>query len=188
MFAKIEEGPKKSITLTVEGEDPARFFKKEPGSHRIQRIPPTESNGRIHTSIVNVLVLEKFETKSININQSDVVVTYYKDSGAGGQHRNRTFSGVRLQYNGIKIECCDTRNQGKNRQIAFDRLKEKLKQKAEEEAKIKNNIIIDHQNQNKGKRGDFERNYNFPRDEIKQGGNKFSLSKFMRGDLSQIYK
>jgi peptide chain release factor 1 len=172
----------------VEGEDPLKFFKKEIGSHRIQRVPPTESNGRVHTSIVNVLVLEKKETKQININPSEVIITYYKDSGAGGQHKNRTFSCVRLQYKGIKIECGDTRNQGKNKQIAFDRLKEKIKQKQIEEDNIKNNIIIESQNYNKGNRGDFERNYNFPRDEIKQGGNKFSLSRFMRGDLSQIYK
>jgi peptide chain release factor 1 len=178
----------KQMEIIVSGKEPKKFFYKESGTHRIQRIPPTENKGRVHTSILNVVILEKQEEKEIKLNEKDLVYSYYKASGAGGQHRNKTMSGVRVQYQGITVECCDTRDQVKNKKLAILRLQERLRlrQDKEEECKIVEKINM--QNPQKGKRGDFGRNYNFPRDEIKQDGEKYSLSKFLRGNLSDIYK
>jgi peptide chain release factor 1 len=151
-------------------------------------IPPTEVKGRAHTSIVNVVISKKQKEINIQIDKSKIKTTYYKDSGPGGQHKNKTLSGVRLQYDGLTIECCDTRDQRKNKEIAYERLEQKLKERAERnryQEQLKN---IQEQNPDNGKRGDFERNYNFFRNEIKQGNDKYQLSKFLKGDLSDIYK
>lgn len=115
-------------------------------------------------------------------------MSYYKDSGKGGQHRNKTLSGVRIQYKDIKIECCDTRDQRKNKEIAFQRLEEKIRDKEIEYVQSEIKKQCKKQNANKGKRGDFTRNYNFPRNEISQDGCKVSLKKFLKGDLDILYE
>ena len=97
-------------------------------------------------------------------------------------------SGVRLQYDGITVECCEGKVQGKNKEIAFKRLRQRLSRQIEDKAGEERERQCKSQNPNKGKRGDYSRNYNFPRNEVKQDGKKFSLSKFMRGDLTKIYK
>ncbi len=96
-------------------------------------------------------------------------------------------SGVRLQYSGITIECCDTRDQRKNKEIAFERLEEKLKQRELGIEREKKEREMSKQNPNCGKRGNFLRNYNYMRDEVSQDGNKYKLSQFLRGNLEKLY-
>jgi len=133
-------------------------------------------------------LLEKPENLIEEINKSEVKISYYKDSGKGGQHRNKTLSGVRLQYKDFKIECCDTRDQYKNKEIAFERLREKIKY--EEVQKIDKKIQDQYskQNTNKGKRGNFTRNYSFIRNEIAQDKTKTSLKSFLKGNLDSLYE
>lgn len=202
------------------GDQCYNAFQNESGIHRVQRIPPTEAKGRVHTSIINVVVLngaineakipQNMESRhlsrqsgAINENESfaspnraktnynildnkDLRITYYKASGAGGQHRNKTMSGVRLQYKDEIIECCEGRSQHKNKEIAFKRLEEILHKKK----KIKNKEILvkqeRKQNKNKGKRGNFHRNYNFQRNEISQNGYTYPLKEFMKGKVDII--
>lgn len=114
-------------------------------------------------------------------------MSYYKDSGKGGQHRNKTLSGVRLQYDDLIITCCDTRDQRKNKEIAFEKLKERLKQAETEKVERLISNQYKTQNKNKGKRGNFDRNYNYPRNEITQNNLKVDLSKFMKGNFKGLY-
>lgn len=154
--------------------------------HKIQRVPPTESKGRRHTSIINVLLLDSLEEVEINIDWNRVVVSYYKDSGAGGQHRNKTMSGTRLQYDGITVECCETRDQRKNKEIAKERLFEKLKKIEFKRVREISKNQIDSQNQNKGNRGGCLRNYDFMRGIVEQNESKITIKDFMKGRLEAL--
>lgn len=131
--------------------------------------------------------MSKPEASIIDLDKSKVVVSYYKDSGKGGQHRNKTLSGVRLQYDDLIITCCDTRDQRKNKEIAFEKLKERLKQAETEKVERLISNQYKTQNKNKGKRGNFDRNYNYPRNEITQNNLKVDLSKFMKGNFKGLY-
>lgn len=164
------------------------FFSKEVGIHKVQRVPPTESKGRVHTSILNVLLLKIPEVKPVEINEKEVKITFYKDSGAGGQHRNKTMSGVRLQYQGETIECCDERDQRRNKAIAFDRLRERLEEREDKKNRISIQSEINEQNWNKGSRGSCNRNYDFKCGLAYQDGQNYKLKKIMKGDLSEIYE
>lgn len=164
------------------------FFSKEVGVHKIQRVPPTESRGRVHTSILNVLLLKVSEVKEVEIIESDVKISYYKDSGAGGQHRNKTMSGVRLQYQGEIVECCDERDQRRNKAIAYERLRERLEEHNQRKAKIQLQSEIEEQNWNKGSRGSCNRNYDFKCGLAHQDGKSYKLKQIMKGDLSAIYE
>lgn len=138
----------------------------------------------MHTSIIAVVLIENKEDKVITIEPSDVRITYYKDSGNGGQHRNKTLSGVRLQYRDLKIECCDTRDQRKNKEIAFERLREKIKE-TESRRLVQDNLEEQRkQNQNLGKRGNYHRNYNYKRNSVEtDDGNTFQLDRFLKGEM-----
>ena len=155
--------------------------------HRVQRVPPTERGGRTHTSIINVMVLKEKPKEDIEIDMKNVVISYYKDSGAGGQHINKTESSVRLQYMGYIVTCSQERDQRENKEIAFERLQKKMEE-------IQNNFeikrkesILSEQNPNCGKRGNFLRNYNYMRDEVLQEDKKYKLSHFLKGNLESLY-
>lgn len=184
--AYISNTSQKEIEITIEGSDANSLFSNESGTHRIQRIPPTEKKGRVQTSIVNVLVITPEAISETAIDFSKIKWSYYKDSGKGGQKRNKTLSGVRIQYEDEIVECCETRSQTKNKELALIRLKERLDKKSNQ--KQKNQISEQHQtqNQNKGKRGCFHRSYDFRKDLVYQDGKKYSLSKFMKGHLEII--
>jgi len=173
----------KQIKIRVSSKGVLKSFSQESGTHRVQRVPPTESKGRVQTSIVNVSVLTEEEMKSACIDKNSVKVSYYKDSGAGGQRRNKTMSGVRLQYKGLTVECCGTRDQRRNKEIAFERLQVRLDEKQKKKQEDEKRQSLQEQNPNYGKRGNFTRNYNFMRDEVLHDGKRFKLSKIMRGDL-----
>lgn len=201
--SKLVKETTKEICIEVEGKDASKYFSKESGVHRVQRIPPTEAKGRVHTSIINVVILCNQKKRnstsgldglksncpqaSSSLTLKDVKISYYKDSGAGGQHRNKTMSGVRLQYRDILIECCEGRSQTKNKDLAFKRLKAKLEENNRNEQNKKVSKEFNKQNKNKGKRGDYNRNYNFQRNEVVQDGKIYDLKKIMKGKLNLIY-
>jgi len=116
------------IVLEISGDDVFGRLKFESGAHRVQRIPKTESQGRVHTSAATVVVMPKFEMEEININKADLKVDTFRSSGAGGQHVNKTESGVRFTHlpTGIVAESTDGRSQIKNREIAIQRLHQKI--------------------------------------------------------------
>jgi len=116
------------IVLEISGEDVFGRLKFESGAHRVQRIPQTESQGRVHTSAATVVVMPKFEMEEININKADLKVDTFRASGAGGQHVNKTESGVRFTHlpTGLVAESTDSRSQNKNRDIAIQRLYQKI--------------------------------------------------------------
>jgi len=122
------------------------------------------------------------------IDKDLVKITYYKASGAGGQHRNKTMSGVRLQYEGHTIECCEGRDQRKNKELAYKRLYDKLVANIDAKAIVNKRQQHQAQNAQCGKRGSYLRTYDFNRGIAEQDGRQYNLKKIMRGDLSDIYE
>ena len=125
---ETELGGFKEVTFMIEGDGAYSRFKFESGVHRVQRVPETESQGRIQTSTATVAVLPEAEDVEIEINPADIIIESCKSSGAGGQHINKTESAVRLTHKptGIVIECQEERSQFKNRDKALKMLKTKL--------------------------------------------------------------
>ena len=116
------------MIFEVMGNDVFGKLKFESGAHRVQRVPKTESQGRVHTSAATVAIMPKYEMEDINIKKDDLKVDTFRSSGAGGQHVNKTESGVRFTHlpTGIVAESTDGRSQIKNRDIAMQRLYDKI--------------------------------------------------------------
>lgn len=129
----------KEITFMVEGEGAFSKLKFESGVHRVQRVPETETSGRIHTSTVTVAVLPEAEDVEIEINPSDIKIESCKSSGAGGQHINKTDSAIRITHfpTGIVVSCQNERSQHKNKDMAMKMLKSKLVELKEQEQQQK---------------------------------------------------
>ena len=163
-----EHGGFKEIISKIDGRGAYSRLKFESGAHRVQRVPETESQGRIHTSACTVAVLPEVESiDEIDINSADVRVDTYRASGAGGQHVNKTDSAVRLTHlpSGIVVECQDERSQHKNRARAMSLLQAKLldveqQKQISEQAEQRRNLV------GSGDRSQRIRTYNFPQGRV----------------------
>ena len=187
---ETELGGIKEISFMVIGDGAYSKFKFESGVHRVQRIPVTESNGRIQTSTVTVAVLPEAEEVEIEVNPADIKIESCKSSGAGGQHINKTESAVRLTHKptGIVIECDQERSQLQNKERALKILYTKLydmKQRAQDEM-----IASTRKSQvGSGDRSEKIRTYNYPQSRITDHRiNKtvFNLGAFLNGDMNDI--
>ncbi|MDG5766663.1 peptide chain release factor 1 [Balneolales bacterium ANBcel1] len=185
-----EKGGFKDVVFKLEGTDVFAEMKYESGVHRVQRVPETESQGRVHTSAATVAVLPEAEEVDITINPSDLEFEAYRASGAGGQHVNTTDSAVRIRHvpSGVVVTCQQERSQHKNRDKALAMLRAKLyeqeieKKHAERAAERKNQVST-------GDRSAKIRTYNFPQGRLTDhriGLTLYNLDAVMKGDLSEV--
>jgi peptide chain release factor 1 len=170
------------IVMDVSGTDVYGKLKFESGAHRVQRVPDTEASGRIHTSAATVVVMPKLELEDVNINKSDLKVDTFRSSGAGGQHVNKTESGVRFTHlpTGAVAESTDSRSQHKNSEIAMGRLIQKIRdsQVEQHESAIaaKRKTLV-----GSGDRSDKIRTYNFPQNRMTD--HRINLTMYNLGDI-----
>ena len=187
---ETELGGFKEITFMIEGDGVYSRFKFESGVHRVQRVPETESQGRIQTSTATVAVLPEAEDVEIEINPADITIESCKSSGAGGQHVNKTESAVRLTHKptGIIIECQEERSQFKNRDKAMKMLKTKLYDMKLTEQNER--IASERKSQvGTGDRSERIRTYNYPQGRITDhriGLTLFSLDSFLNGNIGAM--
>jgi peptide chain release factor 1 len=187
---ETELGGFKEVTFMIEGDGAYSRFKFESGVHRVQRVPETESQGRIQTSTATVAVLPEVEDVSIEINPADIIIESCKSSGAGGQHINKTESAVRLTHKptGIVIECQEERSQFKNKDKALKMLKTKLYDMKLQEQNEK--IASDRKSQvGTGDRSERIRTYNYPQGRVTDhriGLTLYSLESFLNGNISTM--
>ena len=184
------KGGFKEVIFNISGKGAYSKLKYEGGTHRVQRVPDTESQGRIHTSAVTVAVLPEVEEVDIKINPADVKVDVYRSSGPGGQSVNTTDSAVRLTYipTGIVVTCQDEKSQHKNREKAMKVLRARLYD--EEQRKQQESMASERKQQvGSGDRSARIRTYNYPQERITDhriGLTLHKLSFVMGGDLDEI--
>ena len=181
----------KEAVVKINGQGVFKFLKFESGVHRVQRVPETESQGRIHTSTCTVAILPEVEAVAeVSIDKNDLRVDTFRASGAGGQHVNKTDSAVRLTHipTGLVVECQDGRSQHKNKEKALSLLAAKLKQKEEDEQQA--NIASERKIQvGTGDRSEKIRTYNFPQGRMTDHRIKLTqhnLDQIMDGDIKSI--
>ena len=183
-------GGYKEISFMITGKGVYSRLKFESGVHRVQRVPDTESSGRIHTSTVTVAVLPVVEDVEIEINPSDIKMEVFRSSGAGGQHINKTSSAVRLIHipTGITVECQTERSQFQNRDNAMKMLRTKLYEI--EKQKQDSTIANARKSQvGSGDRSEKIRTYNYPQGRITDhriGMSIYQMENFLDGDLDEM--
>ncbi|MEM9991143.1 MAG: peptide chain release factor 1, partial [Bacteroidota bacterium] len=178
------------IVIEVNGTDVYGKLKFESGAHRVQRVPKTESQGRVHTSAATVVVMPKLEMEDIDINKADLKIDTFRASGAGGQHVNKTESAIRITHlpTGVVSESQDGRSQHKNKEIAMQRLYQKIQeqQRAAHESSVasaRRSLV------GSGDRSDKIRTYNYPQNRVTDhriGLTLYSLDKIVEGDIGGI--
>ena len=186
---ETELGGIKEISFVVEGEGAYSRLKFEAGGHRVQRVPVTESGGRIHTSAATVAVLPEIEDVDFKLDMNDLKIDTYRSSGAGGQHVNKTESAIRITHlpTGTVVECQDERSQYKNKDRAMQILRSKLYEA--EQAKQAAAVAAERKSQiGSGDRSERVRTYNFPQNRVTDhrltGDNKnFNIAAIINGDL-----
>ena len=187
---ETELGGYKEITFMITGKGVYSRLKFESGAHRVQRVPETESSGRIHTSAATVAILPVVEDVEIEINPADIKMEVYRASGAGGQHVNKTSSAVRLIHEptGIVAECQTERSQVQNREYAMRLLKSRLyeieKQKQDEKLANERKSQV-----GSGDRSEKIRTYNYPQGRITDhriGLSIYQMENFLNGDLDEM--
>lgn len=187
---ETELGGYKEISFMIEGEGAYSLLKYESGVHRVQRVPETESQGRIHTSTVTVAVLPEADDVELEINPADLKIDTFRSSGAGGQHINKTSSAIRITHipTGTVVECQDERSQHKNKDKALKVLKSRLL-----DAKVveqQDAIASERKSQvGTGDRSERIRTYNYPQSRVTDhriGLTLYKLEEVLNGDLEQV--
>ncbi len=187
---ETELGGIKEISFNVIGEGAYSRLKYESGVHRVQRVPETESQGRVHTSTVTVAVLVEADEVELEINPTDLKIDVFRASGAGGQHINKTESAVRITHlpTGVVVECQDERSQYKNKDKALKVLRSRLLE--EKTAKQNAEIAGERRSQvGTGDRSERIRTYNFPQGRVSDhriGLTLYKIEAIMNGDLDEI--
>ena len=187
---ETELGGIKEVSFMINGSGAWSRLKFESGVHRVQRVPDTETSGRIHTSTVTVAVLPEMEDVDVQVNTADLQVDTYRASGAGGQHINKTDSAIRITHipTGIIVECQDERSQFKNRDKAMKLLRAKLYEA--ERQRINSEMAAERKSQvGTGDRSERIRTYNFPQGRLTDhriGLTLYKLEAVVNGDLDEI--
>src|SRR5690606_21973154 len=184
-----EAGGFKEVIFGVHGDDIYKQMKFEGGVHRVQRVPATESQGRIHTSTVTVAVLPEAEEVDIEINPNDLRIDVFRSSGHGGQSVNTTDSAVRITHlpTGVVVTCQDERSQIKNREKAMKILSARLLDMARQEEEAKYSEARKSQ-VGTGDRSERIRTYNFPQGRVTDhriGLTLYKLDEFLDGDIDE---
>ena len=183
-------GGYKEVSFIVSGAGAYSRFKFESGTHRVQRVPQTESSGRIHTSAATVAVLPEADDVEVDINPNGLEIDTFRSSGAGGQHINKTSSAIRITHKptGLVVECQDERSQYKNKDKAMKVLKSRLLKM--EQDKQNEAIASDRRSQvGSGDRSEKIRTYNYPQSRVTDhriGLTLYKLDEIMNGDLDEI--
>ncbi|MBO4358660.1 MAG: PCRF domain-containing protein, partial [Erysipelotrichaceae bacterium] len=188
--SESEAGGYALISFSVKGNDAYRHFKFESGAHRVQRVPKTETQGRVHTSTATVIVFPDVEDEDVQIDEADLEIETHRASGAGGQHINKTDSAVRIVHKptGITVNCQDGRNQIANKETAMRIIKARVydyykQKKEEEEGAIRRSKI------GTGDRSEKIRTYNYPQNRVSDhriGLTINQLDRIMEGKLDDI--
>ncbi len=187
---ETEIGGYKEVSFMIEGAGAYSRMKYESGAHRVQRVPETETQGRIHTSTVTVAVLPEAEEVELEINPADLQIDTYRAGGAGGQHVNKTESAIRITHlpTGLVVECQDERSQYKNKDKAMKVLRSRLYERMVEEQNEA--IASDRRSQvGTGDRSERIRTYNFPQGRLTDhriGLTLYKLDQIMNGDLDDV--
>ncbi len=187
---ETELGGVKEVSFVVNGQGAYSRFKFESGVHRVQRVPETESGGRIHTSTVTVAVLPEAEEVECDINPADLQIDTFRASGAGGQHINKTESAIRITHlpTGVVVECQDERRQYKNKDKAMRVLRARLLEQKQREQQSA--IDADrHAQVGTGDRSERIRTYNFPQGRVTDhriGLTLYKIDTIMDGDLNEL--
>lgn len=186
-----ELGGFKEISFSIEGDGAYSRLKYESGVHRVQRVPETESQGRIHTSTVTVAVLVEADEVEFEINPTDLKIDYFRASGAGGQHINKTESAVRITYlpTNVVVECQDERSQHKNKDKAMKILRSRIYEAMQEEAEAK--VASERKMQvGTGDRSERIRTYNYPQGRLTDhriGLTIYRLEDMLNGNLDEVF-
>ncbi len=185
-----EKGGVKEVALSLSGKGAYSRLKFESGVHRVQRVPETESQGRIHTSAATVAVLPEAEDVEVEIDPKDLQIDTYRSGGAGGQHVNKTESAIRITHlpTGLVVQCQDERSQYKNKDKAMRVLKSRLfdlyqSQQAGAEASVRKGMV------GSGDRSERIRTYNFPQGRVSDhriNMTLYRLESFLDGDMDEI--
>ncbi|HLO26120.1 MAG TPA: peptide chain release factor 1 [Geobacteraceae bacterium] len=188
--SESERGGYKEIVASVEGEGVYAKLKYESGTHRVQRVPETEAQGRIHTSACTVAIMPEAEDIDIDINPADLKIDVYRSSGAGGQHVNTTDSAVRITHlpTGVVVACQEERSQIKNRAKAMKVLKSRILDSMVTEQNAR--LAADRKQQvGSGDRSERIRTYNFPQGRLTDhriGLTLYRLEAIMEGDIGEV--
>jgi len=185
-----EKGGYKEITFGLEGDEVYGKMKYESGVHRVQRVPQTETQGRVHTSAATVAVLPEAEEVDIEINSADLRIDTFRASGAGGQHVNKTDSAIRITHepSGVVVECQQERSQHQNKAKAMKMLRSKLYEMEEE--KLRKERAEERKSQiSTGDRSAKIRTYNFPQSRLTDHRinlTLYNLEDIMKGELEEV--
>ena len=187
---ETELGGCKEVSFLISGDGAYSRFKFESGVHRVQRVPETETGGRIHTSTVTVAVLPEAEEVEMEINPADLQIDTFRSSGAGGQHINKTESAIRITHlpTGTVVECQDERSQFKNKDKAMKVLRARLLEQKQQEQQSA--IAADRKSQvGTGDRSERIRTYNFPQGRVTDhriGLTLYKIDSILNGDLDEV--